>query len=60
MLKKNFVYGVLYLLIAGVFALGAIGKTISNDSMVVAMQWFCTVVFIGVSIWQFTEYRIIY
>ena len=55
MLKKISVAGVLYLLIAVLFALGAISKTISNDSVVIVMQWFCAVVFAEVSIWQFRK-----
>jgi hypothetical protein len=45
MLKKAFYYGIIYFLMAILSAIGAIGKTISNDSTVLAMQWFSAFVF---------------
>jgi len=50
MLKKSFDSGVIYFLIAIVFAIGAISKTISSDSIVLAMQWFCALVFVVVGV----------
>jgi hypothetical protein len=55
MLKKISVSGGLYLLAAVLFALGTIGKTVSNDSTIIAIQWFCAVVFAGASIWKFRK-----
>ncbi len=55
MLKKISVAGILYLVVAALFALGAISKTISNDSIVITMQWFCAVIFAGVGVWQFRK-----
>lgn len=52
MLKKGFYYGIMYLLIAILFAIGAIGKTISDNSTVLAMQWFCTFVFAVIGVLQ--------
>ena len=45
MTNKVFYYGIMYLLIAILFAIGAIGKTISDNSTVLAMQWVCAFVF---------------
>jgi hypothetical protein len=50
MLKKGFTSGAIYLLIAVLFAIGAINKTISNDSIVLAMQWFCAVIFFVIGV----------
>jgi hypothetical protein len=52
MLKKGFYYGIMYLLIAILFAIGAIGKTISDNSTVLAMQWFCAFVFAVIGVLQ--------
>lgn len=52
MLKKGFYYGIMYLLIAILFAVGAIGKTISDNSTVLAMQWFCAFVFAVIGVLQ--------
>jgi hypothetical protein len=52
MLKKSFYYGIMYFLIAILFAIGAIGKTISDDSTVLAMQWFCAFVFAVMGVLQ--------
>ncbi|MBK9928037.1 MAG: hypothetical protein IPP66_22430 [Anaerolineales bacterium] len=46
MLKKGLDSGVIYFLIAIVFAIGAISKTISSDSIILAMQWLCAVVLV--------------
>jgi len=51
-MKKNAWLGVLYLLIAALFALSAVTKTISADSIVLAMQWFCAIVFAVVGVWR--------
>ena len=45
MFKKGLDTGVIHFLIAILFAFGAISKVISIDSIVIAMQWFCTFVF---------------
>ena len=50
-MKKNAWLGALYLLIAALFALSAVTKTISADSIVLAMQWFCAIVF-AVGVWR--------
>jgi len=52
MLKKGFYYGIMYLLIAILFAIGAIGKTISDNSTVLAMQWFCAFIFAVIGVLQ--------
>jgi len=52
MLKKGFYYGIMYLLIAVLFAIGAIGKTISDNSTVLAMQWFCAFIFAVIGVLQ--------
>jgi hypothetical protein len=50
MLKKVSKSGVLYILIAILFMAGAIGKTITEDPVVIAMQWGCAVIFASVGI----------
>ena len=57
MLKKNFMMGGLSMLIAGLFFFGAIGKTISDDPTVLALQWFCAAVFLGLGMWNFAGKR---
>jgi hypothetical protein len=42
----------MYFLIALLFAIGAIGKTISDNSTVLAMQWFCAFVFAVMGVLQ--------
>jgi hypothetical protein len=54
-MKKNSKLGVIYILIASLFTLSAVTKTISDDSIVLAMQWVCAIVFAGMGIWQFTR-----
>jgi hypothetical protein len=44
-MKKIFRSGTLYLLIAVLFALGALNKTISDNSFVTALQWMCALIF---------------
>ena len=46
MVKKGLTSGAIYLLLAILFAVGAISKTISGDSIVLAMQRFCALVFV--------------
>jgi hypothetical protein len=55
MFRKIFSSGALYFLIAVLFAIGAITKTVSNDSIVIGIGWFCAVVFAGLGIWQMTR-----
>jgi hypothetical protein len=57
MKNKNIILGILYILIAVLFAIGALAKTISDDSIVLAIQWFCAVVFAGLGVWQLTRKR---
>ncbi len=45
MTKKVYIYGTLCFLVAILFALSAIGKTISNDSFVLDLEWFCAMIF---------------
>ena len=52
MSKKVLYYGVLYFLLAILFAIGAIGKTISDNSTVLAMQWFCAFIFALMGVMQ--------
>jgi threonine/homoserine/homoserine lactone efflux protein len=54
-MKKNSKLGVIYILIAALFALSAVTKTISNHSIVLAMQWLCAIVFVVLGVWQLTR-----
>ena len=45
MFKKAFSLGLMYFLIAALFAIGAIGKTISDNSFILGLQWFCAIIF---------------
>jgi hypothetical protein len=54
-MKKMFNYGVIYLLIAILFAIGAAGKTISGDPGVLVLQWICAGVFTLTGIMQFRK-----
>jgi hypothetical protein len=54
-MKKMINPGVIYLLIAILFAIGAAGKTISGDPGVLVLQWFCAGVFTLVGIMQFKK-----
>jgi hypothetical protein len=55
MFEKAFKSGILYFVIAALFAISAIAKAISSDSTVIAMQWFCALVFAGLGIWRLTR-----
>jgi len=44
-MKKIFRSGSLYILIAVLFALGAVNKAISDNSFVIALQWICALIF---------------
>jgi hypothetical protein len=48
--RKNITWILLYFVIALLFILGALFKTISDDPIVVTMQWFGAVVFAGLGI----------
>ncbi len=50
MAPKNIVWILLYFLIAVLFILGALYKTVSDDPIVVDIQWFGAVVFFGLGI----------
>lgn len=50
--KKNIPWILMYFLIAVLFILGALFKTISNDPIVVGMQWFGALAFTGLGIYQ--------
>jgi hypothetical protein len=52
-MKKMINPGVIYLLIAILFAIGAVGKTISADPGVIVLQWFCAGVCTLTGILQF-------
>ncbi|MBI5354094.1 MAG: hypothetical protein HZB50_15740 [Chloroflexi bacterium] len=52
MLKNLINSGWLYFIVAILFAFAAIGKTISDDSTVIAISWFCAAVFAGLGIWR--------
>jgi hypothetical protein len=54
-MKKMINPGVIYLLIAVLFAIGAIGKTISADPGVLVLQWICAGVFTLTGIMQFRK-----
>jgi hypothetical protein len=54
-MKKMFNYGVIYLLIAILFAIGAAGKTISGDPGVLVLQWICAGVFTLTGVMQFRK-----
>jgi hypothetical protein len=45
MVKKIYESGLIYLLISILFALGAIFKTISDDPLIVDIQWICAIMF---------------
>ncbi len=49
--KKVYMFGTLCFLVAILFALSAIGKTISKDSFVIGLQWFCTMIFAIAGFW---------
>jgi hypothetical protein len=42
----------MYLLISILFAMGAIGKTVSKDPLVLDLQWICAIVFASIGLWQ--------
>ena len=52
MVKMIFKSGALYFLVAILFAISAIDKTISNDSIVIVIQWFCAIVFTVAGFWK--------
>ena len=52
MLKKGLNSGAIYFLIGILFVLGAISKAISGYSIILAMQWFCAVVFVAMGVWR--------
>lgn len=52
MLKKIDQSGALYFLIAILFAIGAISRSISNDSNVILIQWLCVVIFAVAGLWK--------
>jgi hypothetical protein len=54
-LKKSLDSGVLYFAIGLLFILGAVFKSISNNSIVLAIQWFCAMVFIILGALQFRK-----
>jgi hypothetical protein len=54
-MQKMANYGVFYFIIAVLFAIGAMYKTISSDLVVIEMQWFCALVFAVVGILRFSK-----
>jgi hypothetical protein len=52
MLKKLFDFGIVYFLVAVLFAIAAISKTISDDIAVLALLWFCVIAFAFLGVWR--------
>jgi hypothetical protein len=52
MFKKLFDFGIIYFLVAVLFVIAAISKTISNNSTVLASLWFCVIVFAFLGVWR--------
>ena len=52
MIKKIYKPGAMYFLVAILFVVSAVGKTISSDSVVIALQWFCAIVFTVAGFWN--------
>ena len=52
MVKRILDSSVLYLLISILFAMGAIGKTVSEDQLVVDLQWICAIGFALIGLWR--------
>jgi hypothetical protein len=54
-LKQASMSGIVYLIIAVFFMTSAIGRTISNDAIIINVQWFCSVVFASLGIWHLSK-----
>jgi hypothetical protein len=56
MLKKIFESGWFYIFVAILFMTGAVGKTISENPAVIAMQWGCVLFFAFLGIWRLSKF----
>jgi hypothetical protein len=54
-MKQILVSAIFYFVVAVLFMASATGKTISNDSIVINVQWFCAIVFALLGVWRLSK-----